>query len=73
MVVFGDDAVFWHTVGSWNNRPAWFPSGSGWFVFFLVSRAWPKPGKWRPVRGVCLVVGVTGLLFGNCIVDASIL
>jgi hypothetical protein len=44
---------------------------SGWvLVFSGLSRAWPKPHE--PPGGV-LVVGVTGLLFGNCIVDASIL
>ena len=41
--------------------------------FFLVSRAWPKPHSPHPEGCVCPVVGVTGLLFGNCIVDASIL
>jgi len=51
-VVSGGGTVFWHTVGSWNNRPAWFPSGSGWFLFFLVSRAWPKPHELHP-RGGC--------------------
>ena len=41
-------------------------------LVFLVSRAWPKPHSLHPL-GACVVVGVTGLLFGNCIVDASIL
>ena len=41
------------------------------FVFSGLSRAWPKPYTFR-ICGV-LVVGVMGLLFGNCIVDASIL
>ncbi len=31
------------------------------------------PHMSAPFVGVCVVVGVTGLLFGNCIVDASIL
>lgn len=38
------------------------------------SRAWPMPHMFASsFVGVCVVVGVTGLLFGNCIVDASIL
>ena len=43
----------------------------GWVLFFLDC---PAHGLSRtsPLGGV-LVVGVTGLLFGNCIVDASIL
>lgn len=52
---------------------------SCWWLGFVCfgSRAWPRPRTLTrpPVLGgvVVLVVGVTGLLFGNCIVDASIL
>ena len=67
--------VFWHTVGSWNNRPvAGFPCGGfggGSCFFWFPAHGLSRTGCTR--KGVCVVVGVTGLLFGNCIVDASIL
>jgi len=47
-VVSGGGTVFWHTVGSWINRPGAFPSGVVPVRFFLVSRAWPKPDKPHP-------------------------
>ena len=54
-----------------------FCGGLVWLVLlFLVSRAWPKLRTGSSILlgvGVVWVVGVMGLLFGNCIVDASIL
>ena len=47
--------------------------GVGGFVVLVLSRAWPKSTGAHLLGCVVLVVGVMGLLFGNCIVDASIL
>lgn len=68
------DRSFGTLLGPGITGPALLPLG-GWFRFGFF---WfPAHGLGRtgciPFWGVCVAVGVTGLLFGNCIVDASIL
>jgi hypothetical protein len=64
----GGSGVFWHTVGSWDNRPG----ATGWWCWFFVSRfSCALAAPLVPCGRV--VAGRGGLLFGNCIVDASIL
>lgn len=60
-VVSGGGTVFWHTVGSWINRPGAFPSGVFRFGFFW----FPAHGLSRTVRtrkGVCVGGGCDGVV-----------
>lgn len=73
--MWGSDRVRVHgtLLGPETTGPIFLVTGFWLVVGGLVlvcfgSRAWPRPRK-----TVFVVVGVTGLLFDNCIVDASIL